>query len=136
MDEWTTILDSGAQVDAIYTDFAKAFDTVPHQRLLSKLKSYGVSVYTGEMTAVKLAVENVRMLGNATQHTKFAVFTDSLSTAETFISGRANSRPALFAETCDLLNEVKGNIILVWLRSNIGVEGNEKADRLGDIGAK
>jgi len=28
MDEWTTILDSGAQVDAIYTDFAKAFDTV------------------------------------------------------------------------------------------------------------
>ena len=36
------ILDSGAQVDAIYTDFAKAFDTVPHQRLLSKLKSYNV----------------------------------------------------------------------------------------------
>ena len=43
MDEWTTILDSGAQVDAIYTDFAKAFDTVPHQRLLSKLKSYNIN---------------------------------------------------------------------------------------------
>jgi len=25
MDEWTTLLDSGAQVDVIYTDFAKAF---------------------------------------------------------------------------------------------------------------
>jgi len=61
----------------------------------------GVSVYTGEMTAVKLAVENVRMLVNSTQHTKFAVFTDSLSTADSFISGRANSRPALFAETCE-----------------------------------
>ena len=43
MDEWTTILDSGAQVDAIYTDFAKAFDTVPHRRLLSKLKSYNIN---------------------------------------------------------------------------------------------
>ena len=42
MDEWTTILDSGAQVDAIYTDFAKAFDTVPHRRLLSILKLYNI----------------------------------------------------------------------------------------------
>ena len=43
MDEWTTLLDSGAQVDVIYTDFAKAFDTVPHGRLLAKLKSYNIS---------------------------------------------------------------------------------------------
>ena len=34
MDEWTTQLDYGGQVDVIYTDFAKAFDTVPHRRLL------------------------------------------------------------------------------------------------------
>ena len=40
MDEWTTQLDSGGQVDVIYTDFAKAFDTVPHRMLLSKIKSY------------------------------------------------------------------------------------------------
>jgi len=43
MDEWTTILDSGVQIDAIYTDFAKAFDTIPHRRLLSKLKSYNIN---------------------------------------------------------------------------------------------
>ena len=43
MDEWTTLLDSGAQVDVIYTDFAKAFDTVPRGRLLTKLKSYNIS---------------------------------------------------------------------------------------------
>ena len=29
MDDWTTQLDSGGQIDVIYTDFAKAFDTVP-----------------------------------------------------------------------------------------------------------
>ena len=28
-------------VDVIYLDFKKAFDSVPHQRLLGKMKSYG-----------------------------------------------------------------------------------------------
>jgi len=38
---WTAQLDSVGQVDVIYshTDFAKAFDTVPHHRLLLKLKT-------------------------------------------------------------------------------------------------
>ena len=31
MDDWTKNLDIGAQVDVIYTDFAKAFDTVSLQ---------------------------------------------------------------------------------------------------------
>ena len=40
--ECADIVASGGVVDAIYFDFAKAFDTVPHQRLLSKLSSYGI----------------------------------------------------------------------------------------------
>jgi len=43
MDDWTTQLDSGGQIDVIYTDFAKAFDTVPHHRLLFKLKTYNIN---------------------------------------------------------------------------------------------
>ena len=43
MDDWTTQLDSGGQIDVIYTDLAKAFDTVPHHRLLLKLKTYNIN---------------------------------------------------------------------------------------------
>ena len=32
----------GEQIDAILLDFSKAFDKVPHQRLLGKLENYGV----------------------------------------------------------------------------------------------
>ena len=34
--------DEGSPVDIIYLDFQKAFDKVPHQRLLHKLKAQGI----------------------------------------------------------------------------------------------
>ena len=39
---WSSALDEGQPLDVSYLDFAKAFDSVPHKRLLSKLKTYGV----------------------------------------------------------------------------------------------
>ena len=41
-DDWFDILDNGGNIDCIYLDFRKAFDTVPHKRLLNKLYSYGI----------------------------------------------------------------------------------------------
>ena len=40
-EEITKWVDEGSSVDAIYLDFQKELDKVPHQRLLVKLKSHG-----------------------------------------------------------------------------------------------
>ena len=42
LDEWTEALDEGAGIDCIYMDYMKAFDTVPHRRLLKKLEAYKI----------------------------------------------------------------------------------------------
>ena len=43
MDIWTESLEIGGQIDVIYTDLEKAFDKVPHKRLISKLYSYKIN---------------------------------------------------------------------------------------------
>jgi retron-type reverse transcriptase len=67
VDDWSAILDQGSQVGIIYTDFEKAFDKVPHRRLLSKLFSYGVSrklilwiesFLSGRTQSIKINQEN------------------------------------------------------------------------------
>ena len=42
LDIWTEILDQGGTIDTIYCDFMKAFDKVPHHRLLFKVEQYGI----------------------------------------------------------------------------------------------
>ena len=42
LDEIVTLLENGNHVDMIYLDIQKAFGSVPHQRLIKKIKSLGI----------------------------------------------------------------------------------------------
>ena len=43
LDKVTRMVDEGNDMDVIYLDFAKAFDKVPHRRLLVKLRNHGIN---------------------------------------------------------------------------------------------
>ena len=75
--DWTTILNKGqGQVDVILLDFSKAFDTVPHQRLLQKLNKYGIRNHTLNWIS--------SFLTNITRH---VVVNGSTSNVESVLSG-------------------------------------------------
>ena len=42
LEQWTLALDNGYGVDVLYLDYRKAFDSVPHKRLIYKLSSVGL----------------------------------------------------------------------------------------------
>ena len=48
LEAWTRLLDAGIGVDVVYLDYRKAFDTVPHGRLIRKLGSMGLGPETVE----------------------------------------------------------------------------------------
>ena len=42
LEEWSKALDHYEQIDVLYLDFRKAFDTVAHEQLANKLHAYGI----------------------------------------------------------------------------------------------
>ena len=46
-------VDNDANYDIIYQDFSKAFDKVPHDRLLSKVRAHGIGGKSSPLIMVK-----------------------------------------------------------------------------------
>ena len=61
LNDWLNFLENDKPVDAVYLDLQKAFDKVPHQRLLTKLKAYGVSGKVWEWVADFLSGRSQRV---------------------------------------------------------------------------
>ena len=59
---WTEMLGNDSPVGVIYLDFLKAFDIVPHERLLEKLKSYGIDSTVGSVLGHILFVRYINDL--------------------------------------------------------------------------
>ena len=96
-----------------------------------------MSIQTGEMAAIKTALENVRQLEQTyTTHQRYAIFTDSLSTIDNLASSRSRSRPNLLSDMIDLLHSINSQITVVWILSHVGITGNERADQLANMGCK
>ena len=122
-------LDNGRQVDVAILDFSKAFDTVPHKKLLHKLEKYGIIgpihtwlsnfltkrtmrvVLEGEST-VEVAVESGVPQGTVLGPILFLCHINDLPAA-------VESQVRLFADDCLLYREIRNNNDHVALQSDL-----------------
>ena len=63
---WTETLENGGCIDVVYCDFMKAFDKVPHRRLIGKLQSCGIKGNILDWVAAMLSHRSQRVRVNNT----------------------------------------------------------------------
>ena len=129
MNEWTEALDDGIQIDTVYLDFRKAFDSVPHKRLIKKLEGYGIKGIllewfknflngrqqrvvingkTSDWTYVSSGIPQGSILGPIL----FIIFINDLT-------GVVGNVCKLFADDCKLYKNIKSEADLKELQEDI-----------------
>ena len=74
MDGWTNAVDKGDSIDTVYLDFTKAFDKVPHNRLMGKLNSIGINTDSETVLRIKAFLsDRVKQVGYVHQRSKLNV---------------------------------------------------------------
>ena len=102
-------IDEGSPVDVIYLDFQKAFDKVPHQRLLLKLKAHGIGDSITDWIEQKLTEKRQRVVVDGEVSGYYCRLEDL---------GITISADMKVSEQCGIAAS-KGNQILGLIRRNI-----------------
>jgi ribonuclease HI len=111
-----------------YVKETQFFSAIGHQARITD----EVSVFAGELAAIRLAFEYVSQLSKASGQARFTIFSDSLSAIKTVQKGHCTSRPKLFHQLLEVISKSDAETTLVWVPSHIGIHGNEQADRLAN----
>jgi len=126
----------------VYTDASKLSNGnvgvgiyFPHLQIsVSERVSNNVSIFAGELTAIKRSIEIFNE--NSTSKGKnLSIFSDSLSVIQSLDSIKPSCRENLLTSVLELITKVNFKITVVWVPSHIGIPGNEEADKLALAGA-
>ena len=127
--DWAKSINVCRQTDAILLDFSKAFDSVPHQRLLLKLDYYGIRgnlllwikaflsnrsqfvSINGTQSSPKPVLSGVSQ-GSILGPVLFLLFIND-------ITNYINANLRLFADDCILYNEIQSSQDYLSLQNNL-----------------
>ena len=129
-EKFEEILEKFPEHTCIYTDGSKQNNTTASAAIINKETKKtkrlpkNTSIFSAEIYAINLALDLIK----EKEDPKYIIFTDSLS-AIIAIKNRKTNNPLI----ADLLIEFqrlknKSEIILCWVPSHIGIQGNELAD--------
>jgi len=126
----------------VYTDASKLSNGnvgvgifFPHLQIsVSERVSNNVSIFAGELTAIKRSIELFQQ-NSISKNQTLSIFSDSLSVIQSLDSIKTCCRPNLVTSVFELITKVNFKIIVIWVPSHIGIPGNEEADKLALAGA-
>ena len=110
-----TAMDQKQQVDVIYTDFSKAFDSIDHSILLGKLDSFGFDI--------NLLMLFKNYLENRSFYVSYNNFCSQLSTAPSGVPQGSILGPLLFYfiyKRFVAKNSVSGTSLCRWHKNSFG----------------
>jgi len=128
----------------IFTDASKnqdgrtaaAFNIPGFQIKQAKRLTDNLTIFTAELTAIKLAVLWPKENQNRFSKTQnIVIVSDSLSALKAIKTCKSMDSPSLLNEVLDLVDNIRVHVKLLWVPSHRGIHGNETVDRLAQNAA-